>query len=61
MRVFENRMLRRLFWSKGNEVTEESRKLNNEEHNDLYSSSNIGQLIISRIITWEGHVASMGR
>jgi hypothetical protein len=59
MRVFENGMLRRIFGPKGDEVTWEWRKLSNEEFNDLYSSRNVGRLIISRM-KWAGHVASMG-
>jgi len=43
-------MLRRIFEPKGDEVTGEWRKLHNEELNDLYSSRNIGRLIISRIM-----------
>jgi len=41
LRVFENRILRRIFELKTDEVTEEWRKLHNEELNDLYSSPNI--------------------
>ena len=41
LRVFENRMLRRIFGPKRDEVTGEWRKLNNEELNDLYSSPNV--------------------
>jgi len=40
LRVFQNRVLRRLFESKRDEVTEEWRKIHNEELNDLYSSPN---------------------
>jgi len=61
LRVFENRVLRRIFGPKRDEVTGEWRKLCNEELNDLYSSLNIVQLIISRIIRLAGHVARMGR
>jgi len=43
--VFENRVLRRIFGPKRDEVTGEWRKLHNEELNDLYSSSNILQVI----------------
>jgi hypothetical protein len=60
LRVFENRVLRRIFWSNGDEVTWEWRKLHNEELKDLYSSRNIGPLIISRIMRWAEHVARMG-
>ena len=45
MRVFENRVLRRIFGPKRDEVTGEWRKLHNEELNDLYSSLNIVQVI----------------
>jgi hypothetical protein len=41
LRVFENRMLKRIFGPKRDKVTEEWRKLHNEEHNDLYSSPKI--------------------
>jgi hypothetical protein len=57
LRVFENRMLRRIFGPKRDEVTGEWRKLQNEELNDLYSSPNIVRVIKSR---WEGHVARIG-
>jgi hypothetical protein len=45
LRVFENRVLRRIFGHRRNEVTEEWRKLHNEAFNDLYSSPNIVQVI----------------
>jgi hypothetical protein len=48
LRVFENRLLRRIFGPKRDEVTVEWRKLQNEEFNDYYSSPNIVQLIKSR-------------
>ena len=57
--VFENRVLRRIFGSKGDKVTGEWRKLHNEEHNDLYSSPNIVWVIKSRR-RWVGHVARLG-
>jgi hypothetical protein len=60
LRVFENRVLRRIFGSKRDEVTEEWSRLHNEELNDLYSSSNIIQVINSRRMRWAGHVARMG-
>jgi len=60
LRVFENRMLRRIFGSKGDEVTGDGRKLYNEELNDLYCSPNIVQEIKSGRMRWAGHVACMG-
>ena len=60
LRVFENRVLRRLFGSKRNEVTGEWRKLHNEELRDLYSLPNIVLVIKSRRMRWAGHVARMG-
>ena len=57
LRVFENRVLRRLFGPKGDWVTGQWRKLHNEELNDLYSSPNIVRLIKSRRLRWTGHVA----
>ena len=58
-RVFENRVLRRIFGPKREEVTAESRKLHNEELNDLYCSPNIVRVIKRRTIRAE-HVARMG-
>jgi hypothetical protein len=55
LKLFENGVLRRIFWPKGDEITMEWRKLHNEELNDLYSSPNIIQLKKSRIIRWAGH------
>jgi hypothetical protein len=60
LRVFENRVLRRIFGRKKDEVTEECRKLHNEELRDLYSSSNIIRIIKSWRMRWAGHVARMG-
>ena len=57
--MFENRVLRRIFGPKKDGVTEELRKLHNEELNDLYTSPNIVLLIKSRILRWVGHVARM--
>ena len=59
LRAFENRVLRRIFGSKRDEVTGEWRKLHNEELNDLYSSPNIVRVIKSRRMRWAGHVARM--
>jgi hypothetical protein len=58
--VFENKVLRRIFGPKRDEVTGEWRKLHNEDLNDLYSSPTILQMIKSRIMRWAGHVARMG-
>ena len=60
LRVFENRVLRRIFGFKRDEVTGEWRKLHNEELNNLYSSPNIARVIKSRRMRWAGHVARMG-
>jgi hypothetical protein len=58
--MFENRVLRRIFGSKRNEVTGEWRKLHNEELNDLYCSPNIVRVIKPRRMRWVGHVARLG-
>jgi hypothetical protein len=58
--VFENRVLRRVFGPKRDEVTREWRKLHNEELRDLYSSPSIISIIKSRRMRWAGHVACMG-
>ena len=57
LRVFENRLLRRIFGPKRDGVTGEWRKLHNEELNDLYSSPSIVRVIKSRRMRWVGHVA----
>ena len=61
LRVFENRVLRRIFGTKRDEVTGEWRKLHNEELNNLYSSPNIVRVIKSRRMRLAGHVARMVR
>jgi hypothetical protein len=58
--VFENRLLRRIFGRKRDELTRKWRKLYNDELNDLYSSPNIFRVIKSRRMRWAGHVARMG-
>ena len=58
LRVFGNRVLRRIFGPKRDEVIGNWRKLHNEELNDLYSSPNSIQVIKSRM-RWEEHVANM--
>ena len=60
MRVFENRVLRRIFGPRKNEATGECRRLHYEELNDLYCSPNILLVIKSRRMRWAGHVACMG-
>jgi hypothetical protein len=57
--VFENRVLRRTFGPKREDVTGEWRKLHNEELYILYSSPNIIRQIKSRRMRWAGHVARM--
>ena len=58
--MFENRVSRKVFGPKRDEVTGEWRKLHNEELNDLYSLPNIVRLVKSRRMRWAGHVARMG-
>jgi hypothetical protein len=58
--VFENRVLRRIFGLKRDEVTGEWRKLHNEELHDLYSSPSIIRIMKARSIRWAWHVARMG-
>ena len=59
LRVFENRVLRRVFGPKRDEVTGGWRKLHNEELSDLYSLPNIVRVVKSRRMRWAGHVARM--
>jgi hypothetical protein len=58
--VSENRVLRRIFGLKRDEVTGEWRKLHNKELRDLYSSPSINRIIKSRRMRWVGHVAREG-
>jgi hypothetical protein len=60
LRVFENRVLRRLFGPKRDEVTGEWRKLHNVELNNLYFLPNTVRVVKSRRMRWAGHVARMG-
>jgi hypothetical protein len=57
--VFENRVLRRIFGPKRDEVTGGWRKLHNEELHNLYSSPNIVRIIKPRRMRWAGRVARM--
>jgi hypothetical protein len=61
LRVFENRVLRRIVGPKRDEVTRGWRKLHNEELHNLYSSLSIIRMIKSRMMRWAGHVARMGK
>jgi hypothetical protein len=60
LRVFENKVLRRVFGPKRDEVAGECRKLHNEELNDLYSLPNIVRMAKSRRMRRVEHVARMG-
>jgi hypothetical protein len=61
LRVFENRVLRRIFVPKGVEATGDWRRLHNEELNDLFSSPNIIRVFKSKRMSWAGHVSRMGK
>jgi hypothetical protein len=60
LRVFENRVLRRIFGPKRDEVTGEWRKLHSEELDNFYSSPDIIRQVKSRQMRWAVHVARMG-
>jgi hypothetical protein len=60
LRMFENRMLRRIFGPKRDEITGEWRKMHSGELHNLYSSPDIIRQIKSRRMRWAGHVAHMG-
>ena len=60
LRVFENRVLRKVFGPKRDEVTREWRKLHNEKLNDRYPLPIIVRVVKSRRMRWAGHVARMG-
>jgi hypothetical protein len=58
--VFENRVLRRIFGPKRDEVKGDWGKLHNEEIHNLYSSPNVIRMIKSKRMRWAGHVTRMG-
>ena len=60
LRVFENKVLIRIFGPRRDEVTGDWMRLHNEEVNELYSSPNIVRVIKLRRMRWAGHVARMG-
>jgi hypothetical protein len=60
LRLFENRMLRRIFGQKGDELTGGWRKLHNEDLHSLYSTPSIIRINKSRRMWWTGHVARIG-
>ena len=60
LRVFKKRVLRRIFWSTGDEVTREWRRLHNEELYALYSSPTFIRVTKSRRLRWTIHVARVG-
>jgi len=60
LRVFENKVLRRIFGPKRNEVTGEWRKLHIEELSDLYSLPNNVRVVKSRRMRWVGYLARTG-
>jgi hypothetical protein len=60
LRVFENKVMRRIFGLRRNDVTGKWRKRHNEELNDLYCSPSVVWMTKSRRMRWAGHVARMG-
>ena len=60
LRLFENKVLRRIFGPKRGEVAGEWRKLHNEELNDQSSAPNVVRVIKSKRMRWAGHVARVG-
>ena len=61
LKVFENRVLRKIFGPKTDQVTGKSRRLRKQELNALYSSANVIRVITLKRLRWAWHVASMGR
>jgi hypothetical protein len=61
MKVYENRVLRRIFGPQRDEVAGGWRRLHNQEFHNLYASSNIVRVIKSRKIRWAGRIARMGK
>jgi hypothetical protein len=61
LRVFENRVLRRIYGPKSDEVTGGSKKLHNEGFHNLYSSPSIIRMMKSNKMRWAGLVGRMGR
>ena len=59
LRVFENRVMRRIFGLKRDKVTGEWREIHNEELKNVYCSPNINRVIKSKRMRWAGHVARM--
>jgi hypothetical protein len=59
--VFENRVRRRIFWPRRDEVTGDWRKMHNEELHCVYSSPGIIRMIKSKRLRWKEHVARMRR
>jgi len=61
LRVFENRVLRRIFGPKRDKVTEKWRKLHNEELFNLYSAPNIFRVLKSKRMSLVGYITCMGQ
>jgi len=61
LRVYEYRVLRKIFGPKMDKVTGQWRRLHDAELHDLYSSPHISPVIKLRSISWMGHVACIGR
>jgi len=61
LRVFENKVLRKIYGSKRDEMTGEWRRLHNEELHGLYDSPDDVKIMKSRRLRWAGHVARMGK